>query len=61
MRITSLAIIQLSCLVVTGSGADRLTPVTPNASIEARKVLDYLRRIYNHELVVTRDELPLWK
>lgn len=23
--------------------------------------LDYLKRVYNHQLVITRDELPDWK
>ncbi len=58
MTISSIVVLQLSCLLATGAGADKLKRVAPNANVEARKVLDYLRRIYNHELVVTRDELP---
>ncbi|MEA3225739.1 MAG: hypothetical protein U9Q07_07285 [Planctomycetota bacterium] len=60
MAITSFVTLQLSCLVATGSGGNELQP-TSNASVEARKVLNYLKRIYNHELVVSRDELPNWK
>ena len=56
MTITSLVVLQLSCLVAAASDADKLKSVTPDAIAEARRVLDYLKRIYNHELVVTWDE-----
>lgn len=61
MTVTSFAILQLSGLLATGSTGGNLQPVTPHASAEARNVPDYLKRVYNHELVTTRDELPDWK
>ncbi|UCE50167.1 MAG: hypothetical protein JSW47_08390 [Phycisphaerales bacterium] len=51
MTITSFVVLQLSCLVAAGSGGDKLQPVTPNASAEARKVLDYLKSIQGQKML----------
>ena len=61
MGVTSPVTLQLSRLVAAVSGADKLEPVAPNARSVLREKLIIMKRIYNHELVVTRDELPRWK
>ena len=51
MKITSLVILQLSCLVAAASGADKLQPVAPDASAESRKVLDYLKSVQGRKML----------
>ncbi|MHC4356038.1 MAG: glycosyl hydrolase [Planctomycetota bacterium] len=51
MTITSCVILQLSCLVAAGSGGNKPQPVTPNASVETRHVLSYLKAIQGHKML----------
>ena len=58
--VTSILALGLLNRLAYGTAAEQLRPATPQASAEARNVPAQLKHIYNHKLVLTRDELPDW-
>jgi len=61
MSVMSLLVLLLSGFFVCCSAQNSIQPANQHASAEARRVLDYLKRLYNHQVAITRDELSDWK